>query len=372
MQWSDTRVGFVGPPWPAGSPARRKFQAMKLNSYQNLRVPNFSVHTLCQLLEEADLDWRTALANAEIDPGALNRPGSTIPAKKELAFQLQFVALTRDRVDLWVRAMRAYTTSTYGVRGMALATAPTVEAWVEVASATDNAPGLLEIMPLRAPDGTVVGIEYAYPDAPDELIPFSVYRDLFASTRSLAWLYGDTFPFARVEVPIAEISPEALAYVSCEIECGAEALRLRWSPATSKVELPFGNAFQHEAWVRADTQIIDSFRATGDWPHTVAKAIRAAPNLYRTLANVAAALQVSPRTLQRKLELTGKDFGRVRDETLSELACDLLSNTDHSVSEISRKLGYTDPASFTMAFKRWRGMPPTAFREAARYSAKNS
>ncbi|WP_326753959.1 AraC family transcriptional regulator [Streptomyces hirsutus] len=345
---------------------------MKLSSYQNLRVPNFSVHNLRQVLEEADLDWRTALANAEIDPNALTRPGSTIPARKELAFQLQFVALTRDRVDLWVRASRAYATSTYGARGMALATAPTVAAWTEVASATDNAPGLLEITPLRAPDGRVTGIEFTYPDAPEELIPFSVYRDLCTATPSLAWLYGGTFPFTRIEVPLAEISPEALTYVSCAIDCCAEALRLWWDPAISTEELPFGNAFQHEAWVKADAQIIDSFRATGDWPHTVAKAIRAAPNLNRTLANVAATLRVSPRTLQRKLELTGDDFARVRDETLSDLACDLLSHTDHSVAEISRKLGYTDPASFTMAFKRWRGMPPTAFREASRYEDKES
>ncbi|MFE3144080.1 helix-turn-helix domain-containing protein [Streptomyces scopuliridis] len=344
---------------------------MKLTSYQNLRVPNFSVHNLRQLLEEADLDWRTALANAEIDPDALNRPGSTIPARKELAFQLQFVALTRDRIDLWVQAARAYTTSTYGVRGMALATAPTVAAWAEVVSTTDNAPGILAITPLRAPDGTVAGIEFTYPDAPEELIPFSVYRELCVTTRSLAWLYGDTFPFTHVEVPLAAISPEVLTYVSCNIDCGAEALRLRWDPAISTDELPFGNAFQHAAWVKADAQIIDSFRETSDWPHTVAKAIRAVPNLNRTLANVSATLRVSPRTLQRKLELTGNDFAQVRDETLSDLACDLLSNTDHSVSEISRKLGYTDPASFTMAFKRWRGMPPSAFREASRYGDKH-
>src|SRR5437763_13167774 len=90
----------------------RRAAAVKLNSFQELRIPNFSVHVLRQLLEDADLDWRTALANADIDPEAVNRPGSTIPATKELAFQLQFVALTKDRVDLWVRAARAYTTTT--------------------------------------------------------------------------------------------------------------------------------------------------------------------------------------------------------------------------------------------------------------------
>ena len=146
---------------------------MKGGTYQNLRVPNFSVHILRGLLEEANLDWRTALAVAEIDPAAVNRPGSTIPAKKELAFQLQFVALTKDRVDLWLRAARAYTTATVGARGgMALATAPTITAWVEVVNTVcRHAPGLLEIAPLRTPDGTVTGIEYTYPDAPGRVDP---------------------------------------------------------------------------------------------------------------------------------------------------------------------------------------------------------
>ncbi len=75
-----------------------------------------------------------------------------------------------------------------------------------------------------------------------------------------------------------------------------------------------------------------------------------------------------PRTLQRKLELTGDDFAQLRDKTLSDLAADWLSNTDLSVALISRRLGYTEPASFTIAFKRWKGgMPPTAYREASHY-----
>ena len=107
---------------------------MKLSSYQNLRLPNFSVHGLCAVLKDADLDWETALTNAEIDPDAIDRPGGTIPAKKELAFQLQFVALTKDRVDLWVKAAQAYTLGSFGIRGLALATAPTIAAWVEAGS----------------------------------------------------------------------------------------------------------------------------------------------------------------------------------------------------------------------------------------------
>lgn len=94
------RAGFTGPLGRLAPPAgplrflnildlrgrRRRETAMKLSSYQNLRVPNFSGHALHQILEDAGLDCGTALTNAEIDPHALNRPGGTIPAKKGWPF----------------------------------------------------------------------------------------------------------------------------------------------------------------------------------------------------------------------------------------------------------------------------------------------
>lgn len=340
---------------------------MKFNSYQNLRVANFSVNALCSLLEDADLDWRTALANAGLDPDVVDRPRGTVPAEKELAFQLEFVALTHDRVDLWLRAARAYTSATVGVRGMALATAPTASAWAEAVSSVDYSPGLLTITPLRTSHGTVTGVEFSYPDTPAELIPFSAYRDFYITNRSLQWLNDGPFPFTHIDFPLPDVAPEVSEYVTCSIDCGAETLRMWWDPEKSTAALPFGNAFQHAAWIKADNEILDSFRASGDWPDAVAKVIRSAPEANRKLSNVAAALRISPRTLQRKLEATGHDFGRLRDETLCDLASDLLSNTEDSVSRISRTLGYADPASFTIAFKRWKGIPPIAYREASLY-----
>lgn len=343
---------------------------MKLGTYHNLRVPNFSVHALRDLLKNANLDWQAALASAELDPEAVDRPGGTIPAKKELAFQLQFVALTKDRVDLWVQAAQAYTLGSYGIRGLALVTAPTIEAWVEVATKPiDYSAALFKLATLRTPDGSLTGIEFTYPGAPEELLPFSAYRDLCVIARIFTWQYGEPFPFTHIDFPLLEASPEVSAYVRCRIDCGSETLRLWWDPAASTRQLPNGNAFQHATWTKADTEILDTLRATGDWPDTVAKTIRAAPDLNRRLVNVAATLRVSPRTLQRKLELTGDDFAQLRDSTLSELASDLLLNSDYSISRISRMLGYSEPASFTIAFKRWNGIPPVAYREGARYKS---
>lgn len=346
---------------------------MKLASCQRLRVPNFSAHTMRSVLEDEGLDWKSALIRAELDATAVDRPGGMIPAQKELTFQLEFIKLTRGRVDLWVRAARAYTIGAFGVHGLAFASAPTLEAWAKVASDTDHVFSLVEYTPMHTEDGRLTGVETTYDDAPDELATFSMYRDLCATARALTWLYGEPFPFSRIDFPLEEADVEIDAFVDRNvIRTGADRLRLWWDPAISSNPLPYGDEFQHQTWAQADNQALEVLRTTGDWPRTVAQAVRQAPTANRLLSNVAAHLRVSTRTLQRRLEDAGVTFAEVRDDALVTLASDLLMRTDQSIAQISRRLGYSEPASFTMAFKRWSGVPPTAFRLAASYEKPDS
>lgn len=341
---------------------------MKLSTYQNLRVPNFSVQAMCEILKIEELDWQGALLRAQLDPNAITRPGGTIPGQKELAFQIQFVALTEGRVDLWFRAAESYTPVSFGTRGQAMLAAPTLQQYVElVDGTTDVGPAILEVRSLKTSDGTTTGIECTYPEVPDEIIRFCVYRDFYYNIRTLPWLYGGAFPFTKVEFPFEGVSALATEKVRCAVETGSEGLKIWWDPAASNTPLPFGNTFQFETFVKADAQILEALQSTGDWPGTVRQAIRAAPQFNRKLENAASSLGVSTRTLQRRLKFAGSDFGRIRDVTLNNLAAELLSTTDHSVSRIARALGYSDAASFSIAFKRWNGVPPSTFRDAAHY-----
>ncbi|MGW0247754.1 AraC family transcriptional regulator [Nocardia goodfellowii] len=44
---------------------------------------------------------------------------------------------------------------------------------------------------------------------------------------------------------------------------------------------------------------------------------------------------------------------------------ELLATTDLTVAQVAKSVGYADPFGFSAAFKRYRGMSPTAFRAAA-------
>jgi AraC-like DNA-binding protein len=53
----------------------------------------------------------------------------------------------------------------------------------------------------------------------------------------------------------------------------------------------------------------------------------------------------------------------VLDNTRRELAQSYLKDRAYSVSEVTYLLGFSDTSSFTRAFKRWTGKPPSDFRK---------
>jgi AraC-like DNA-binding protein len=76
----------------------------------------------------------------------------------------------------------------------------------------------------------------------------------------------------------------------------------------------------------------------------------------------------SLRTMQRRLSAEATTYSGVLDEIRSELAGELLENTNTPVAEISAQLGYDDRSNFTRAFRRWAGVPPTLFRAQRRHA----
>lgn len=81
-----------------------------------------------------------------------------------------------------------------------------------------------------------------------------------------------------------------------------------------------------------------------------------------TAPEVARALCLSQRSLQRRLAALGLTFQGVVDETRHELARRYLDDPARSVTEITFLLGFSEQSAFTRAFRRWSGMTPSAYR----------
>ncbi len=87
--------------------------------------------------------------------------------------------------------------------------------------------------------------------------------------------------------------------------------------------------------------------------------------LTRGLVDVARALSVSPRTLKRHLALEGTTFKVLHDEARKNEGVRLVGEGTATMEEIAERLGYSDVANFTRAFRRWTGVAPGAWRRRA-------
>jgi AraC-like DNA-binding protein len=73
---------------------------------------------------------------------------------------------------------------------------------------------------------------------------------------------------------------------------------------------------------------------------------------------VAARLNVSRQTLYRRLKAEGVTFAQVLDDLRRRMALDYLTTRKVSVTETAYLVGFSEPAAFSRAFKRWTGRRP--------------
>jgi AraC-like DNA-binding protein len=81
-----------------------------------------------------------------------------------------------------------------------------------------------------------------------------------------------------------------------------------------------------------------------------------------TVNDIANQLCLHERSLNRRLHDKGTSFRREFENVRHELARQLLSETDMSITRISTTLNYADASAFNRAFKRWTGDTPAHWR----------
>src|SRR5262249_21770434 len=73
---------------------------------------------------------------------------------------------------------------------------------------------------------------------------------------------------------------------------------------------------------------------------------------------IARSLNLSRRSMQRKLSREGVTFRQLVDNTRKQLAEQYLKDSTLVVSEVAYLLGFSEVSSFSRAFRRWTGSAP--------------
>ncbi|MFP6807271.1 MAG: AraC family transcriptional regulator [Pseudomonadales bacterium] len=77
---------------------------------------------------------------------------------------------------------------------------------------------------------------------------------------------------------------------------------------------------------------------------------------------IANELNMSPRTLQRRLEEEDTSVKEIVNETRHQLSLSFLDKPHYSIKEVAYALGFSDPSNFARAFRRWTGRTPRQYR----------
>ncbi len=82
-----------------------------------------------------------------------------------------------------------------------------------------------------------------------------------------------------------------------------------------------------------------------------------------TMEEISNQLNISPRTLARKLNAIETNFNDIIAEEKRKRSLTLLKSGQYSIDEVAYMLDYKHPSNFSAAFKRWTGLSPTEYRE---------
>lgn len=219
-------------------------------------------------------------------------------------------------------------------------------------------------MDLSASGGLLaLQLEHMYPD-PD--IQAFITEEAFASTLNYARLLtgGALGAAAQVEFAHAERGSGDFArqVFGCPVSFGGARNRFlldpRWLAQPVVTHHPLGLAQALE--------LLEAFAQKEQAKDDLCSAVERAAYKVLTggvgLEHIARELNMSGRTLRRRLAGSGVSFEALVENVRKTRALSLLTHSGFPVERVAAETGYSDVRNFRRAFKRWTGVSPSEYR----------
>lgn len=181
-------------------------------------------------------------------------------------------------------------------------------------------------------------------------------------------LLGGDMGLRRVRMRHAEPADlsvyQAFFGVPLEFDCPRNEVVM--APEKFAQSLPTAYPRYHERLRRlADQRLAGLGRAHGTAGRVKALLEERMGSAPMDVDTIAAALNMTARTLQRRLRHECTTFARLRDRVRHEAARGRLAADECDMDQLARTLGFSDTANFYHAFRRWEGCAPGAYRRRA-------
>lgn len=217
---------------------------------------------------------------------------------------------------------------------------------------------------------TTHGLQYLFSgglkEATQGAVPVAEQAALVAIVKMCRMLLGESFSPAEVQFTFAP-TPSTLALetnLRAPLRFGSERMGLLIDRQDMERPLPTSNP----ELIRCNEQIVLKHLSQLDQQQLALQVrqriVEGLPSGRVKEEDIASALHLSTRTLQRRLLEEGVNFGELLQNTRRELAQNYIEDSQLNVNEIAYLLGFSDQANFTRAFRRWFGVTPSGWRRS--------
>lgn len=298
------------------------------------------------------------LENTGIQDERLSNVNETVLPKEELQFYRNVLSLS-DNPHILMEAGFQLKLQTHGVWGMALISSPTLEKAVDLGlqfvdfSYTYNKVS-------KFVETEQIGIRITpKEDLGDLTIPM-MERDVSVGFMLLKGMIQEERTFDEIHFSSPRQAP--LKYFEdlfgCKVLFDQAHTELRMCVSALDHELPQHNPVAVEFCKKQLEALEPRVHLEDDFVDKVHDYL-SSTQLYRaSMEDCAKSLNMSVRTLRRKLSAQDESYQSVLDGFRLMLAKKYLSSTNMTLEAISERLGYSDAANFSHAFKRWTGAAP--------------
>ena len=216
-------------------------------------------------------------------------------------------------------------------------------------------------------DGELVHLVFGSTALTDHFHPANRDFAVGMVARMSALTLGDFLAPAAVQLERPEPGDPSRweSLLASKVQFGASSSRISWYRADIMEPLVTGDPVLARVNDEQTQAYLDGFLPQSTSREVVDKIVQHLPDGPPSQLQIAEALHVSNRTLQRKLKDEGTSFMDLLQDTRLQLATKYLQAPNRSVVETAYLLGFSEPSTFSRAFKRWTGMAPADFRNTA-------
>ena len=330
--------------------------------------PVIKLATVIDALAEEGIPAQDALAGVRISKGAMSSPATRISLNQVIECYRNAARLTRDPHFAY-RTGQRFHLSAYGMYGFAILSSMNYRQTMQFAEKYHQLATPLAELRFKEPSGHGV---WTIAPMPHSHIDASLYRFLVETQFGICVsLHRDVMGplFVPREFHVTYRAPDDAAkypdIFGCPVLFGQPENQLvfdaTWLDGTPKL----GNDITYATVVELCDHLMDELQLSAGVAGKVRRVLLANLMRPRSFRDIAGEVNMSERTLRRKLREEKTSFRNMLDQLRMEMAIKYLRDTDLTVEAISESLGFSDAANFRQAFRRWTKAAPHAFRDIA-------